>query len=109
MLKAQSYPEGSRQASLEFRALFGLFLVYARLENLEKRALATADNIKLLIYAIKRAEVQFLAEKTINALTLAAINCCEAGGMWKGCLQPLVNKLHYWKVLGIPADPMWDD
>ncbi len=62
-----------------------------------------------LIAVVKRAEVQALAWMVINELADQARYCCLSGGMWKACLQPLVNKLHYWKVLGIPADPMWDD
>jgi len=49
-----------------------------------------------------------MAYALIDQLAETAKNCCWAGGLWKGCLQKLVNKLHYWKVFGIPADPAWD-
>ncbi len=68
----------------------------------------TVEAITILIAAVKRTEVRTLAIAFIRQLENKARNCCIAGGIWKGCLQILVNKLHYWKVLGIPADPAWD-
>lgn len=55
-----------------------------------------------------RPEVQYILNQTIDFLYSQAIKCCKAGGLWKGCLQKLVNKLHKWNVFGIPADPAWD-
>jgi hypothetical protein len=74
-----------------------------------ERVETTKDALIILITAIKKTEVRFLAMSVINALADQATNCCYKGGVWKGCLQPLVNKLHYWKLLGIPADPAWDE
>lgn len=156
---------GTKRSFLSFRPLFGAFLVYVRLEDLEsaeevyshldsilescacsqctkstvlsnnqfarpvlsqrpdypiygpdqvsireclERVDTTVEAITILIAAVKRAEVRTLAVAFIRQLENKARNCCIAGGIWKGCLQSLVNKLHYWKVLGIPADPAWD-
>lgn len=155
---------------LTFRSLFGAFLAYVRLENLESaqevyvqldtilkgyrcyRGKKTSthlsksdfngtaysiqnchadypilgparipiqdclDNvdgavraIKILIAAVGKTEIRAIALALIDQLADTAKNCCWAGGLWKGCLQKLVNKLHYWKVFGIPANPAWDD
>jgi hypothetical protein len=155
---------------LSFRSLFGVFLAYVRLENLESaqevyaqletilkgyrcrrekkafmhlsktdfQGIANSmqycranhpilgpekipiddclDNVNgavkaitILIAAVKKAEIRAIALTLINQLADTARNCCWAGGLWKGCLQELVNKLHYWKVFGIPANPAWDD
>jgi hypothetical protein len=69
---------------------------------------ATVKAIKILTAAVRKTEVRVVANALIDQLAETANNCCWAGGLWKGCLQKLVNKLHYWKVLGIPADPAWD-
>lgn len=69
----------------------------------------TVDALLPLISAVKKTEVRVLATMVINGLGDQASRCCRAGGLWKGCLQKLVNKLHYWRMLGIPADPAWDD
>ncbi len=161
-LKSESGIEESR---LSFRPLFGAFLVYIRLEDLESakevyshlnsilddwtcsqctkstiqsnnqfarqvqlhrsdypiygpdqistrecldRVATTSEAITILIAAVRKTEVRTLAFAFIRQLENNARNCCAAGGIWKGCLQSLINKLHYWKVLGIPADPAWD-
>lgn len=74
-----------------------------------KRVDKTTEAILLLIAAARKSEIRVLAITLINALADQAKTCCRSGGLWKGCLQKLVNKLHYWKILGVPADPMWDD
>lgn len=74
-----------------------------------ERVETSREALFVLIAAVKKTEVRFIAMGVINALTDQAASCCRRGGLWKGCLQQLVNKLHYWKVLGIPADPAWDD
>jgi hypothetical protein len=156
---------GIEETRLSFRSLFGAFLVYIRLEDLESakevyshldsildsgacfqcakstarpskrlarpvlanhpdypiygsdqisirecldRVDTTVEAITILIATVKRTEVRTVAVAFIRQLENKARNCCIAGGIWKGCLQVLVNKLHYWKVLGIPADPAWD-
>ncbi len=73
-----------------------------------ERVETTERALYLLIAAVKKSEVRAIATTIIKALADQAASCCRAGGLWKGCLQKLVNKLHYWKVLGIPADPAWD-
>lgn len=45
---------------------------------------------------------------TIDKFQEQARNCCARGGLWKACVGPLARKLHEWKMLGVPADPMWD-
>src|SRR5690242_14740747 len=73
-----------------------------------KRVENTVALITPMIAAVKRSEVQALALIVINRLADTANGCCRAGGLWKGCLQKLVNKFYYWGLLGIPADPAWD-
>lgn len=73
-----------------------------------ERVGTTFNALCILISPIKKSEISALAMMLINQLADTAYTCCKEGGLWKACLQPLVNKLHYWKVLGIPADPMWD-
>jgi hypothetical protein len=65
----------------------------------------TAKALVLLIAAVKRPEVCALAIALVYELQSAAIGCCRAGGIWKGCLQKLVNKLHFWKESGVPNNP----
>ncbi len=45
---------------------------------------------------------------TIDKFQGQATICCNKGGLWKACVGPLAKKLHEWKMLGVPADPMWD-
>jgi hypothetical protein len=73
-----------------------------------ERVRKTKEAVLILIATVKRAEIQALAINFINGLADQAAHCCRIGGLWKGCLQKLVNKLHYWKILGVPADPAWD-
>jgi hypothetical protein len=48
----------------------------------------------LLLKYAKKTEIRALALACIKQLENKANNCCVAGGLWKGCLQSLVNKLH---------------
>jgi len=77
------------------------------IENAE----GTAKAAKLLIVRAK-PEVQFFLNSVIDEMEKLAIECCLAGGLWKACLQPIINKWHQWnerwKVFGIPPDPSWD-
>jgi hypothetical protein len=68
----------------------------------------TVKALKVLIAVVRKTEIRAMAYALIDQLAETAKNCCWAGGLWKGCLQKLVNKLHYWKVFGIPANPAWD-
>ncbi len=76
------------------------------------RAANTADSARGLISLVPRKEVRFLLQTLIKGLENSAIDCCYAGGVWKACLQPIVNKWHLWnekwKVFKIPPDPAWD-
>ena len=73
-----------------------------------ERVATTSKAVRILIAAVKKSEVRTLATLLIDELSDTASRCCRAGGIWKGCLQKLANKLYYWKVLGVPADPAWD-
>lgn len=74
-----------------------------------ERVGTTAHALKVLVAAlIKRQELQPIFNSLIDSLATEAEKCCYAGGLWKGCLKPLTNRLHNWKALGIPADPYWD-
>lgn len=59
-----------------------------------------------------KPSVRALLTFTIDQLASQAKRCCNAGGFWKGCVQPLMNKYHQWnqkwKTFGIPPDPAWD-
>jgi hypothetical protein len=72
---------------------------------------ATQNAAKLLIVKAK-AEFQYILNNIIDDLAVRARNCCRAGGIWKTCLQPIVNRWHQWnekwKIFGIPPDPAWD-
>lgn len=82
---------------------------YASVGDCVERVNGTISALTTLIAVVKKTEVRALAAMVINGLGDQARNCCVAGGLWKGCIQKLVNKLHYWKAYGIPADPSWDD
>lgn len=75
-------------------------------------AQGTASRARALISFVKRVEVQFTLNILIDDLLERSINCCRAGGIWKACLQPIVDKWNQWnekwRVFGIPPDPAWD-
>jgi len=75
------------------------------------RARGTARASRILILRAK-LEVQTFLNILIDDLEDRAVRCCIAGGLWKACLQPIVNKWQKWnekwKVFGIPPDPTWD-
>lgn len=103
---------GPNQTSIPFQTCHGDWPILGPdqisvddcLENVRK----AVTGINILIAAVKRAEVQALAHMVINKLADTANKCCRAGGLWKGCLQKLGNKLHYWRVFGVPSDPAYD-
>lgn len=74
-------------------------------------ARGTARASRILILKAK-LEVQTFLNILIDDLENRAVRCCIAGGIWKACLQPIVNKWQKWnekwKVFGIPPDPAWD-
>ncbi|PWU13896.1 MAG: hypothetical protein C5B45_05340 [Chlamydiae bacterium] len=134
--------------TLHFRSLFGLAIVYANIDQLEKFN-AVVSSIEALLDAHKctecsekhhsvelcsyvkllvsddpepeRISVEACIEKAnntaryarilidkshpaarvilnalVNRLTNKAIKCCIAGGLWRGCIQPLATKWHKW-------------
>lgn len=72
------------------------------------RVKITADLAYALIEAVDKVAIRLAAKPIIDYLIDSCNRCCRAGGLWKACLQPLVNKWHAWKVFGIPNDPAWD-
>ena len=81
------------------------------IEECIERAQGTANYAKIII-GFSKSRAQFILNTLIDDLKDRAIRCCMAGGLWKACLQPLVNKWHQWnekwEVFGIPPDPAWD-
>jgi len=77
-----------------------------------ERAKNTARLARILIDRA-RPSVRFTLELIIDPLERKAISCCRSGGIWKGCLQPLVSKWlqwnRKWEAFRIPPDPAWDD
>lgn len=75
------------------------------------RAQNTATLARALVVPAK-AEFQFTLNLLIDDLEKRAKSCCYSGGLWKGCLQALIDKWHQWnqkwKVFGIAPDPSWD-
>lgn len=69
-----------------------------------ERVETTVKAIRLMIAAVPQSTIRALALVLIDQLATNANRCCRAGGLWKGCLQKLVNKLHYWNMLGVPSD-----
>lgn len=67
----------------------------------------SVKQLKLLCGAVPKTPARVLALALIDQLGESAMNCCRRGGLWKGCLQKLVNKVHYWHLLGIPSDPAY--
>lgn len=134
--------------TLHFRSLFGLAIVYANIDQLEKfnavvssieefldahkctgcsekhPSVELCSYVKLLVSdspdaerisveaCIERANntakyarilinkshpaARFVLNALVNRLTNKAIKCCIAGGLWRGCIQPLATKWHEW-------------
>lgn len=76
------------------------------------RVHGTANRMYDLIAFAPKVEVQFLLRNIVKELACQAADCCMAGGLWKACLGPLLNKWCKWnekyRVFGIPPDPAWD-
>jgi hypothetical protein len=75
------------------------------------RARNVASATRILI-SKARIDAQTFLNILINDLEDRSIQCCYAGGVWKACLQPIVNKWQKWNekwaVFGVPPDPAWD-
>ncbi len=134
--------------TLYFRSLFGLAIVYANIDELEKfnavvnsieafldahkctgcsekqHSVELCSYVKLLVSddpeperisveaCIEKANntaryarilidkshpaARFVLNALVNRLTNKAIKCCVAGGLWRGCIQPLATKWHEW-------------
>jgi len=80
---------------------------YIPVRDCVERVRTTVQAADFLIVKV-RPEIQALCRYIISKLSDAAIDCCWAGGLWKGCLQKLINKWQDWKMFGIPADPAFD-
>lgn len=72
----------------------------------------TVEKCRYLIQCVPKRETRVILNILIDGLNKQAIACCKAGGIWKACLQPLVNKWYLWnqkwKLFSIPPDPTWD-
>lgn len=72
----------------------------------------TARNCRYLISLVPKAHVQVTLNILVDDLLERARRCCKAGGIWKTCLQPIVDKWQLWNekwnLLRIPPDPAWD-
>ena len=60
-----------------------------------ERANNTAKHARILIDKSHPA-ARFILNALVNKLTNKAIKCCVAGGMWRGCIQPLATKWQEW-------------
>ncbi|MEK7339314.1 MAG: hypothetical protein WBD50_02280 [Candidatus Rhabdochlamydia sp.] len=65
------------------------------IEECIERAQTTASCAKVII-GFSKSRAQFILNSLVNDLEDRAIRCCMAGGLWKACLPPLVNKWHRW-------------
>jgi len=70
------------------------------------------QNAAKLLIIKARGEIQYMLHMLIDDLSDKARFCCRKGGIWKECLQPIINKWHIWnekwQIFGIPPDPSWD-
>ena len=60
-----------------------------------EKANNTARYARILIDKSHPA-ARFVLNALVNRLTNKAIKCCIAGGLWRGCIQPLATKWHQW-------------
>ena len=60
-----------------------------------ERANNTAKYARILIDKSHPA-ARFVLNALVTRLTNKAIKCCVAGGLWKGCIQPLATKWQEW-------------
>lgn len=104
--------KSNRTGSVSFQACHGDYPILGPDQVTINECLKMVDNtteaIGYMIAAVKRTEVRVLAMGIIQGLADTASRCCRAGGLWKGCLQKLGNKLHYWRVFGVPTDAAHD-
>lgn len=60
-----------------------------------EKANNTAKYLRALIDKSHPA-AKFILNALVNKLTNKAITCCAAGGLWRGCIQPLATKWQEW-------------
>lgn len=60
-----------------------------------EKANNTAKYARILIEKSHPA-ARFVLNALVNRLTNKAIQCCIAGGLWRGCIKPLATKWHEW-------------
>lgn len=73
-----------------------------------ERVTAVGDLADILIQLVQKKEIRIIAKLLIDSMVNSANNCCRSGGLWKACLQTLVNKWKDWQMFGVPPDPAWD-
>jgi hypothetical protein len=75
-------------------------------------AQGTTQKCRYLISLVPKPDIRVLLNIIVDDLENRAMNCCRAGGLWKACIQPLVNKWYSWnqkwQAFAIPPDPAWD-
>ena len=73
---------------------------------------STAEKCGYLISFVPKAAVQVTLQILISDLKQRAISCCRAGGLWKACLKPILDKWQVWNekwnLFKIPPNPAWD-
>lgn len=78
----------------------------------EQNVRGTTNACRYLITLVKKASAQVILNILVDDLERQALNCCWAGGIWKACLGPIVDKWQLWNSkwidFGIPPDPAWD-
>lgn len=52
---------------------------------------STAEKCLYLMALVPKAHVQITLQILIDDLEKRAKSCCKAGGIWKACLQPIVD------------------
>ena len=67
-----------------------------------ERVRGTKHAATVFAVAIPRKEVRALTVLAIEDLADRAERCCLAGGLWKGCLIPLLNKWY-----AVQSSPIW--
>jgi hypothetical protein len=60
-----------------------------------EKANNTAKYARMLI-AKSHPTAQLVLNPLVDRLTKKAIKCCIAGGLWRGCIQPLATKWQEW-------------
>lgn len=74
--------------------------------------ISTGVALAQLISVLPKNAAKIALGSIIAILEQKALDCCEAGGLWKACVGPLAEKFNNWnqkwKVLRVPPDPAFD-